>query len=75
VACGDLRKVATKCVSRCLTEWVRTATGDVEVSESACGEQIEEPDVDGNVDLHCRLKAKNASAEVRALPGVSFSPV
>jgi hypothetical protein len=75
VAYGDLRKVATKCVSRCLTEWVRTATGDVEVSESACDEQIEEPDVDGNVDPHCRLKARNASAEVRALPGVSLSPV
>jgi hypothetical protein len=28
VACGDLRKVATKCVSRCLTEQVRTATGE-----------------------------------------------
>jgi hypothetical protein len=47
----------------------------VEVSESACDEQIEEPDVDGNVDPHCRLKARNASAELRALPGVSFSPV
>jgi hypothetical protein len=47
----------------------------VEVSESARGEQIEDPDVDGNVDLHCRLKARNASAEVRALPGVSLSPV
>jgi len=28
VACGDLRKVATKCVSRCLTEWARTAAGE-----------------------------------------------
>lgn len=32
-------------------------------------------EVDGNVDPHCRLKARNASAEVRALPGVSLSPV
>jgi hypothetical protein len=47
----------------------------VEVRESACGEQIEEPDVDGNVDPHCGLKARNAFAEVRALPGVSLSPV
>jgi hypothetical protein len=28
MACGDLRKVATKCVSWCLTEWARTATGE-----------------------------------------------
>jgi hypothetical protein len=41
----------------------------VEVSESACVERIEEPDVDGNVDPHCRLKPRNAFAEVRALPG------
>jgi hypothetical protein len=47
----------------------------VEVSEPASGEQIEEPDVDGNVDPHCRLTARNASAEVMALPGVSLSPV
>jgi hypothetical protein len=39
--------------------------------ESACEEQIEEPDVDGNVDPRCRLKARNAFAEVRTLPGVS----
>jgi hypothetical protein len=31
--------------------------------------------VDGNVDPHSRLKARNASAEVRVLPGVSLSPV
>jgi ABC-type Zn uptake system ZnuABC Zn-binding protein ZnuA len=47
----------------------------VEVSESACDEQLEEPDADGNVDPHCWLKARNAFAEVRALPGVSVSPV
>jgi hypothetical protein len=47
----------------------------VEVSELACDEQIEEPDVDGNVDPHCRLKARNAFAEGKALPGVSLSPV
>jgi hypothetical protein len=28
LAYGDLRKVATKCVSRCLTGWARTATGE-----------------------------------------------
>jgi hypothetical protein len=44
----------------------------VEVSESACGEQTEEPDVDGNVDLQCRLKARDASAEVRALRASHF---
>lgn len=41
----------------------------MEVSESACDEQLEEPDVDGNVDPHSRLKARNAFAEVRAPPG------
>ena len=41
----------------------------MEVSESACDEQLEEPDVNGNVDPHSRLKARNAFAEVRALPG------
>jgi hypothetical protein len=75
VTCGDLRNVATKCVSRCLTKWLRTATGDAEVSESARGEQIGEPDVSGNVDPHCRLKARNAFAEVRAPGGVSPPPV
>jgi hypothetical protein len=47
----------------------------MEVSEPACDGQLEEPDVDGYVDPHCRLKARNAFAEVRALPGVSVSPV
>jgi hypothetical protein len=50
----------------------------VEVSESACDEQLEEPDVDGNVDPHCRLALQAEGQEcirVRALPGVSVSPV
>ena len=55
----NLRKVATECVSRCLTEWVRTATG--ERGSQRVGLR---PDVDGSVDPHCRLKARNASAEV-----------
>lgn len=41
----------------------------MEVSESACGEQIEEPDADGNVDLHCRLKGQECIRGGEGAPG------
>jgi hypothetical protein len=47
----------------------------VEVSEPAGDEQLEEPDAGCNVDPYCRLRARNAFAEVRALPGASVSAV
>jgi hypothetical protein len=34
----------------------------VEVSALACDEQIEETDADGNVDPHCRPKARSNAA-------------
>jgi hypothetical protein len=70
---AGLRKVATKCVGRCLTGWHGLPPGTG--SEPACEEQIEEPDADGNADPHRRLKARKAFAEARALPGRLTSPV
>jgi hypothetical protein len=46
----------------------------VEVSEPSCGQQLGQPDAGGNVDPHSRLKT-GMHSQVRALPGVSVSPV
>jgi hypothetical protein len=72
VACGGLRKVATKCVSRCLTGWYGLPPG--RGSEPACEEQIEEPDADGKRRSASQAEGQEGIRGSKGAPGrVSFT--